>query len=246
MNPPSLTSNLRFLAEQSMSGRLTLHSDLSTGAADPDNDFETFSYAVAHGLRASLRSVNGFAKMLIEDKATELDAEANEYLKIIRENALRMDRLVDDLLLLSRYYTSPLNKEEVNLNKLVSGLVTGMRFKGELSITQMEPVTADAEMLQQLWFHLVNNALKFSSKVAHPVIEIGTMQKDGVTIYYVKDNGAGFDMKYAGRLFTAFHRMHTEAEFPGAGIGLAVSYRVVKRHGGQIWAEAETGKGDRK
>jgi light-regulated signal transduction histidine kinase (bacteriophytochrome) len=210
---------------------------------DASNDFESFSFSVAHGLRSSLRSINGFAKMLTDDKAEELDAEGKEYLRIIRDNALRMDRLFDDLMLLSGYYTAPLHTEPVNLNKLLRKIITGLNYKGEISARHMESVNADPEMMQQLWLCLLNNAVKFTSKKENPVIEIGAVVREGETVYYIKDNGAGFDMKYAAHLFTAFQRMHNETEFAGAGVGLAIARKIVTRHGGQIWAEAEIDKG---
>ena len=245
MNDQTLKSHLRHLAEQSDSvSKNTYDTEQNLQKNGTLDDFQSFSHSVAHDLRSSLRSINGFAKMLADDKSKNLDEEGKEYLKIIRENTLRMDRLFDDLLKLSRYYsTRTLQKESVNMGNMVAEIMRGVKYEGEIYSGNMKTAFADPVLLKQLWANLISNAIKFSSKKEIAVIEIGCRQVNHETVYFIKDNGAGFDMKYAGKLFTVFQRMHNEREFPGAGVGLAIVHRIVTRHGGKIWAEAEVDKG---
>lgn len=211
-------------------------------------ELESFSYSIAHDLRAPLRGMNGFAQALLEDYGDALDADGVDYLNEIRNNAVRMGALIDALLSLSRVARAPLAFERVDLGALgrsvasrcaaaeparvVDFVVTGPLF-----------VVGDPALLRTLVENLLQNAWKFTRSTANARVELGSADEGGDRVYYVRDNGAGFDMAYASKLFGAFQRLHAESEFPGTGIGLATAQRIVHRHGGRIWATGRTGEG---
>jgi signal transduction histidine kinase len=211
-------------------------------------ELEAFSYSVSHDLHAPLRTIDAFGKALLEDHAEQLDAEGQTCLRRVCGAAKRMGELIDDLLKLSRVERADLRREAVD----VSGL--GRRIGGLLA--QSEPdrnvafvvndglvADADARLVEIILENLLGNAWKFTRNTSSPEIELGSVVKDDQRTFYVKDNGAGFDQAYAGHLFAAFKRLHSESEFPGTGIGLATVRRVVERHGGRVWAEAEIDRG---
>jgi len=213
-----------------------------------NKELESFSYSVSHDLRAPLRAINGFSNLLISDYAGKLSGEALEYLDKVKENANKMASLIDDLLTFSRLSRNPLKKRRVDLRGLVVQVVEDLHAEvGEREIKwqigELPPCLADPALLKQVYANLIGNALKYTRLRPAPVIEIGSRQLRGQTVYFVRDNGVGFEMKYAGNLFGVFQRLHTEAEFEGTGIGLAIVQRIVNRHGGRIWAEAEVDKG---
>ena len=213
-----------------------------------NRELESFSYSVSHDLRAPLRAINGFSNLLISDYADKLSGEALMYLDKVKENANKMASLIDDLLTFSRLSRNPLKKRRVDLRGLVVQVIEELHTEmGEREVKwqigELLPCQADPSLLKQVYANLIGNALKYTRPRPAPVIEIGSRQLRGQTVYHVRDNGVGFDMKYAGNLFGVFQRLHSEAEFEGTGIGLAIVQRIVNRHGGKIWAESEVDKG---
>ena len=214
-----------------------------------NKELEAFSHSVSHDLRSPLRAIDGFSQALLEDYNDKIDNQGKEYLERVRMASQRMAQLIDDLLNLSRVTRAEMNVEEVNLSELAKEIATELQTtdrKRDVDFVIQDKATAkvDRRLLRIALQNLLENAWKFTSKNAGNVkIEFGSKRENGQTVYYVKDNGAGFDMAYADRLFGAFHRLHGAAEFPGTGIGLANVQRIVRRHGGEIRAEGEVGKG---
>jgi PAS domain S-box-containing protein len=217
------------------------------GAAN--KELEAFSYSVSHDLRAPLRAMDGFSRILLEDYAPQIPSEAGHYLRIVRENTQQMGHLIDDLLAFSRLGRQSLNKHMIPTDDLVrqalqslSGEQEGRRV--EVSIGDLPPCQGDPALLRQVWINLLSNALKFTRGREVARIEVGSLsQEGGAQVYFVKDNGVGFDMRYADKLFGVFERLHSEREFEGTGAGLAIVQRIIHRHGGRVWAEAEVDKG---
>lgn len=213
-----------------------------------NRELEAFSYSVSHDLRAPLRSLDGFSRALIEDYGRILDATANEYLGRIRGAAQRMGQLIDDMLQLSRLTRQTMNTQSVDLSGLAEGIVDELRKHSpdrKVDVTIEPGLTAegDSRLLAVVLQNLLGNAWKYTSQKPSAHIQFG-LKSDALTpTFFVRDDGAGFDMQYAGKLFGAFQRMHTAEEFDGTGIGLATVQRVVHRHGGQVWAEAEVDRG---
>ncbi len=208
-------------------------------------DLESFSYSVSHDLRAPLRALDGYARILLEEEA-QLSPESREMLDRITVNSERMATLIDDILQFSRVGRTDMNWTETDMAALARGVAEELRadYPGAtVRIDDLPAAIGDAAMLRQLWVNLIGNALKFSSRTERPEIVIGSEVDDGATVFFVRDNGAGFEMAYAQKLFGVFQRLHTEKEFPGTGAGLAIVKRIVERHGGRIWAESEVGKG---
>ena len=218
---------------------------------DANKDLEAFSYSVSHDLRAPLRAIDGYARMLEEDYGPRLDAEGNRLLGVVRENSHRMGQLIDDLLAFSRLGRTALRTQSVPLDPFVRQIVDELRPNGdtrkiEFVVGTLGSAEVDQAMLKQALSNLVNNAIKFTRDRKPAVVEIGCRNgatANGAPVYYVKDNGAGFDMKYYDKLFGVFQRLHTTAEYPGTGVGLAIVQQVIRRHGGNIWAEAKPGEG---
>lgn len=213
-----------------------------------NKELESFSYSVSHDLRAPLRVIDGFSEILLEDYAGILDKQGKDYLERVRRGAQRMNELIDDLLKLSRVNQSEVQYETVDLSALVKSVAETCRQNHpqrtvELLIQEGVKAQADANLLQIVVTNLLENAWKYTGKIAHPRIEFGMTVKDGNSVYYIRDNGVGFDMTQAGKLFNAFQRLHSADEFPGTGIGLATVKRVINRHGGHIWAESEAFQG---
>jgi two-component system NtrC family sensor kinase len=215
---------------------------------EKNKELEAFSYSVSHDLRAPLRTITGFSKVLIEDYQDKLDAEANSSLQRICVAAARMSQLIDDLLKFAQTARSELTRTKVNLSELAQDIVSQLQ-----SADPKRPVTiivapslvvdADSALLRVVLENLLGNAWKYTSKQPSSHIEFGTQSQHSQTIYFVRDNGAGFNMEHASRLFAPFKRLHDDREFPGTGIGLATVQRIIRRHGGQIWADSEVGNG---
>jgi light-regulated signal transduction histidine kinase (bacteriophytochrome) len=213
-----------------------------------NKELEAFSYSVSHDLRAPLRHVGGFVDLLIKNNSAQLDESGLRYLNIISDSSHEMGDLIDALLTFSRLGRADLQVTRINSKNIVSHVVKS--FSDELAgrnvkinISDIPDVTGDSTLINQVWVNLISNAIKYSKNVEKAVIDIGSEFKDGKTIFYVKDNGAGFDMKYADKLFGVFQRLHKARDFEGIGIGLANVNRIVMRHGGKCWAESEVGKG---
>jgi PAS domain S-box-containing protein len=213
-----------------------------------NRELEAFSYSVAHDLRAPLRGMNGFAQVLLDTYSEKLDADGRDWLEEIRQNARRMGELIDALLSLSRVTRSSLHREAVDLSASARATIARLAHGDpdrsvEIVVEPGLHVHADPALVRALMENLVGNAWKFTTKIASPKIEVGAIEKDGALSYFVRDNGAGFDMTFADKLFSPFQRLHAATEFAGTGIGLATVQRVVHRHGGRVWAEAKVGSG---
>lgn len=213
-----------------------------------NKELESFTYSVSHDLRAPLRSVHSYMRILHEDYAAKLDEEGNRLMNIVINNAKRMGQLIDDLLEFSRMGRTELQRANIKMQEMVEGLTDEFiemdpdkKFK--VVIHPIEDARADYAMVKQVWINLISNSIKYSKKIANPVIEIGSKQEDNKIIYFIKDNGVGFDMKYADKLFQVFQRLHRIQDFEGTGVGLALVNRIIRRHQGKIWAEAQINKG---
>ncbi|PWU16004.1 MAG: hybrid sensor histidine kinase/response regulator [Verrucomicrobia bacterium] len=213
-----------------------------------NKELEAFSYSVSHDLRAPLRHIEGFIEILLSTKAEALDDEARRHLQTISQSSKHMGRLIDDLLQFSRTARAEFKKTTVSLSDLVESAIRDLHqdTKGrdvEWVLNELPEVEADPALLRQVFANLISNALKYTRtrKVAH--IEIGARQEDGEDIIFVRDNGVGFDSRYAHKLFGVFQRLHRAAEFEGTGIGLANVRRIISRHGGRVWAEGHPNKG---
>ena len=213
-----------------------------------NRELEAFSYSVAHDLRAPLRGMNGFAQMLLATYGDKFDADGRDWLEEILLNSRKMAQLIDALLALSRVSQTELNRLPVDLSETVRNAMARLATSEpgrdiEVVIAPTASVFADPDLARVLIDNLVENAWKFTARSAAPRIEFGNAASRGTNAFYVKDNGAGFDMAFADKLFAAFQRLHTPAEFPGTGIGLATVQRVALRHGGRVWAESAVGQG---
>jgi signal transduction histidine kinase len=214
-------------------------------------ELDAFSYSVSHDLRAPVRAVDGYARMLEEDYGSKLDEEGNRILGVVRRSSQQMGRLIDDLLAFSRLGREPLRTRSVWLDDLIKQVIAETRPEcdgrpidfvvGELGIAEADPM-----LLKQALANLLSNAIKFTRHKQPAQVEIGRRNKinaSDVNTYYVKDNGAGFDMKYYDKLFGVFQRLHSSSEYPGTGVGLAIVQRVIHRHGGRVWADSKLGEG---
>lgn len=214
-----------------------------------NKELESFSYSVSHDLRAPLRHIDGYASMLTDHAGKALDDKSTRYLSVISQSAKRMGQLIDDLLTFSRHGRAELRHTEVDLNQMVRDVRANLQSDiGTRTITwRIEPlptVIGDVAMLQQVFANLVGNAVKYTKNRPEALIEIGTIDgRPGEIVIYIRDNGAGFDMKYADKLFGVFQRLHSAHEFEGTGVGLANVQRIVQRHGGRVWAEGKVNEG---
>jgi len=213
-----------------------------------NKELEAFSYSVSHDLRAPLRSINGYSQILKDEYGTVLDQEGNRVLGIIITNARRMGQLIDDLLAFSRLGRQELKKSSINMDEFIKPLLEEMaEYKKDRDVTvqvhSLGVCPADGSMIRQVWINLLSNAFKYTQKKDHAQIEVGASRSDTETIFYVKDNGVGFNMDYAHKLFGVFQRLHKTEEFEGTGVGLALVKQIVDRHDGRIWADAQPGQG---
>ena len=236
---------------QNISDRKKADDDLKRYAAElalSNKELETFAYSLSHDLRAPLRALDGFSQAVLDDYYDKLDDVGKDYLARIRGAAQNMAQITEDMLKLSRVIRYELRWETVNLSDTVSEIAQSLLDKEPerkvvFEIAQDINAHGDSSLLHIALYNLVENAWKFSAKVAQPRIEFSVIRQDQTEVYYVKDNGAGFDMQYSDKLFQPFQRLHADRDFPGHGIGLATVQRVIRRHGGRIWAESEPGKG---
>jgi light-regulated signal transduction histidine kinase (bacteriophytochrome) len=232
--------------------RLTVVNDSllqSQAAAEAAHrELEAFSYSVAHDLRAPLRGIDGFSQALLEDYADKVDEEGRRYLNFLRQGAQQMGRLIDDLLGLSRLARTELRRSPIDLTALARNVAAELRKaepdrEVEIAIDDGIGGDGDASLLRIALENLLGNAWKFTGKRTGARIEVGTISVDGETVYFVRDNGAGFDPTYEAKLFGVFQRLHSTHEFEGTGIGLATVKRIIDRHGGRIWAAGEIDRG---
>ncbi len=213
-----------------------------------NQELESFSFSVSHDLRTPLRAIHGFTQILEEEYATQFDDEGKRICKIIQNNTEKMSNLIDDLLEFSRLSRFDIQKSEVNMKEIINNIFTELtddisREKIHLQMEDIQNAPADLTMITHVWTNLLSNAVKYSSKCEKTTISVSSKKENGKCIYCIKDNGVGFDMKYSHKLFGVFQRLHTDKEFEGTGVGLAIVQRVVRRHGGEVWAKAEVGKG---
>lgn len=214
-----------------------------------NKELEAFSYSVSHDLRAPLRAINGFISILIEEYGDKIDYEGKRICGVILSNAIKMGQLIDDLLSFSRLIRSEVNHSQIDMESLVKKIlselesVQNIKTSNIITLQSLPGAIGDANLIKQVWVNLISNALKYSGKNENPAISIGAFPKDTEIVYFIKDNGVGFSMNYAHKLFDVFQRLHTTAEFEGTGVGLAIVKRIISRHGGKVWAESEIGKG---
>jgi two-component system sensor kinase len=221
-------------------------SNQNLGSAN--KELESFAFSVSHDLRAPLRAVDGFSQVLQEEYGDKLDAEAQRLIQVIRDGVGKMACLIDDILAFSRASRREIAASDIDMTGLVeatlNGLVPAMAGRTiGLKVAPLPPIRGDREMMQRVWMNLLDNAIKFTGHREKAVIEIGSYPEAENTVYFVKDNGAGFDMAYIDKLFGVFQRLHAAEEFPGTGAGLAIVKRIVGRHGGRVWAEGKVGEG---
>jgi len=213
-----------------------------------NRELEAFSYSVSHDLRAPLRAIDGFSRILSDEYGQELSKDAQHYLERVRDNTRTMSSLIDNLLSFSRLSRQPLKKQPIDPTLLAHQCLDTLR-EGldsrpiEINLQTLPPCEADPALLKQVFFNLLSNAIKFSSKNPKPTIEVGCLQENNESIYFVKDNGVGFDMQYAHKLFGVFQRLHRAEDYEGTGVGLAIVQRIIHRHGGRIWALSEPNQG---
>jgi len=213
-----------------------------------NEELEAFSYSVSHDLRAPLRAIDGFAHALAEDYGDQIGDEARRYLHIIQQNTQRMGELIDDLLAYSRLGRKQPRFEEIDMQNLTRVIAEELQAAGEadlrvLRIGEMPPAYGDRTLIRQVVSNLLSNAFKFSSIKERPEVEIAGRQEETQNVYWIRDNGVGFDMSYQHKLFGIFQRLHSMNEFPGTGVGLATVQRVIQKHGGRVWAESVVGQG---
>jgi two-component system sensor histidine kinase/response regulator len=212
-----------------------------------NKELESFSYSVSHDLRAPLRSIMGYAKILEEDFHDKLDNSGKQALGTIQQNASRMNNLIDDLLEFSKQGRKHLSKSLVSVEELVTKIIsdigTTIKHHAEIEVGELQTVYADHSLLTQVWINLISNAIKYSSKKTAPRIQIGSQESQDEIVYFIRDNGSGFDMTYVDKLFNVFQRLHKSTDFEGTGIGLALVQRIISRHDGRVWAEGKLNEG---
>jgi PAS domain S-box-containing protein len=213
-----------------------------------NKELEAFSYSVSHDLRAPLRAVNGFSKIVLDNFGSQVPVDARELLELVCKGADQMGELIDDLLAFSKFSRQAMSQQAVDCVKLVQTVLDNSVSQRqdrpiEIHVGNLPPCQGDAALLKQVWVNLISNAIKYTRGREPGVIEIGCERTNNENVYFVRDNGAGFDMQNAGKLFGVFQRLHGADEFEGTGVGLAIVQRIVNRHGGRIWAAAEVGRG---
>lgn len=213
-----------------------------------NEELKSFSYAVSHDLKAPLRAMEGFSQALLEDCLSQLDDEAQDYLRRIASEAHRMSRLIEDLLMLSRVTSAELSIQAVDLTSIAKQVMEILRTealhrRAELSIEEQLIARGDPSLLRQMMENLLSNAWKYTGKRHCAKIQVGATEDRGTRVFYVRDNGVGFDMKYADKVFKPFQRLHGPEDFPGTGIGMSTVKRIVHRHGGRIWLNSIPEKG---
>lgn len=213
-----------------------------------NKELESFSYSVSHDLRAPIRAINGYTKILKEDYAETFDADGVKILQAIISNSKKMGELIDDLLAFSKLGRKQVTVSDIQMTGLVNMVREELLFEDDENIPEFEMGTlpnakGDKSLIKQVWINLISNAVKYSRNKTQTKIEIGAYTKDNLIVYYVKDYGAGFDMQYYDKLFGVFQRLHSQEEFEGTGIGLAIVQKIVQRHNGTVWAESKVDEG---
>jgi light-regulated signal transduction histidine kinase (bacteriophytochrome) len=212
------------------------------------SELDAFSYSVSHDLRAPLRAIDGFSQILLKQYGSMLPEEPRGYLQLVRDNTVQMGHLVDDLLRFSRLGRQPLSRQQVATGTIIEQVLHDARQQAKgrtvcVTVGETPALWGDPSLLKQVFANLIQNAFKYTRTRAKAVIEIGSSEIGGERAFFVRDNGAGFDMQYADKLFGVFQRLHRAEDFEGTGVGLAIVQRIVQRHGGRVWAEAAVDKG---
>jgi len=249
----ALASTQTLLQTQEQVGRMNVELEQRVAARTlqletANRELEAFAYAVSHDLRAPLRSMSGFSQIVYENTPPELDQKNLDYLRRIRDASLRMSTLIDDLLSLSRISRSELVPRSTSLSEIAieAAATVRDRYPGrsvDINITSGMNVEGDTRLLRIAMENMLDNAWKYTANVERAQIIVSTQHDEQGRVFFVRDNGVGFDMAYSSKLFGPFQRLHAESEFPGTGIGLVTVQRIVARHGGRIWAEAQPGEG---
>jgi light-regulated signal transduction histidine kinase (bacteriophytochrome) len=213
-----------------------------------NKELEAFAYSVSHDLKAPLRILDGFSEIVLQDYGDKLDKTGKDYLNSIRKSSQKMSQLINDMLKLSRISRAEMLNQDVNLSDMAQSIYNDLKSvqddrQAEFIVTPGLVINGDRALLQILIQNLLDNSWKYTIKCPKTRIEVGAIEQNGKKTYFIQDNGIGFDMKYADKLFQPFQRLHGNQEYAGTGIGLAIVQRVIKRHGGHIWAQSETGKG---
>ncbi len=227
---------------------ITERKEIEAGLKKAHEELESFAYSVSHDLRAPLRGIDGWSLALLEDYRDKLDDKGREYIDLVRSETQIMGRLIDDLLMFSRQGRAEMNQQQLDMTAMAQAIVSRLQqqnptLQADFIIQPGLSALGDAGLIEIALKNLLDNALKFSSKNAHGRVEFGQVDQEGRKAYFVRDNGVGFDMAYANKLFGVFRRLHKASEFPGTGIGLASVQRIINRHGGRIWAEARVNEG---
>jgi two-component system sensor kinase len=215
---------------------------------DANDELEAFAYSVSHDLRVPLRAIDGFSRILVEDYEENIDEEGKRLIGIIRENTKKMGQLIDDILQLSRAGRHEINLSEIDMESLIQTVFNELKQSNQARdiVLELEPlpqVYADRTLLQQVISNLLSNSIKFTIPRDTAIIKVGFQVAKKEYVYYVQDNGVGFNMKYSGKLFGLFQRLHGQNEFEGTGVGLSIVQRIIRRHGGDVWGEGEVDKG---
>jgi hypothetical protein len=233
------------LENADLAGQLRERADQLQAA---NRELEAFSYSVSHDLRSPLRAIDGYCKIIEEEMGHKLDESGRRLFEVVRDSSKKMGKMIDDLLAFSKLGRKSVNSSQFAMHDVVNSAWEEVRagWQGRAPAFNMQSLPSawgDPSLLKQVWVNLLFNALKFSGKRDAPVIEVSADVHETETVFCVRDNGAGFDMRYAGKLFGTFQRMHSEQEFSGTGVGLAIVHRVVTRHGGRVWAESKVDEG---
>jgi light-regulated signal transduction histidine kinase (bacteriophytochrome) len=213
-----------------------------------NKELESFSYSVSHDLRAPLRAINGYAQMILRKGSDRFDEEVRRRFEMITNNAEKMGQLIDDLLAFSRLGSQDVVKLSLDMEELIGEVWQELRNinpcrEMTLKICKMPAVCGDSALIRQVYSNLLGNAVKFTQGENMAMIEAGSCTQDGESVYYIRDNGVGFDMRFYDKLFGVFQRLHSDAEYKGTGIGLALVKRIINRHGGRVWAEGKVDEG---
>ena len=213
-----------------------------------NKELEAFCYSVSHDLRAPLRVINGYAKMLMQKESANMTQLVRENLQVMMQNATQMGMLIDDLLDFCRLGRAPLAVKTIDMNEMVKTVIDEVKadnqnIQPEFNLHELTATKCDPVLMKQVWTNLISNAVKYSRKKDKSIIEIGTTHVNGSTTFFVKDNGAGFDMKFSDKLFAVFQRLHKVTEYEGTGVGLALVHRIITKHDGKIWADAKVNEG---
>lgn len=246
-----LAKSFNLMAEEVQAANSRLETKVKERTAQleaANKELEAFSYSVSHDLRAPLRAVSGYAGMLKEDYGQTLDAEGNRLIDQVVRHTAMMGQLIDDLIAFARTSRKETSYQQVDMKTMARDCYEALlqhqpQSHVRFELMDLPPCTTDRDLMRQVWLNLISNALKYSSREPSPLVQIGYLLKDGQTVYYVRDNGVGFDMKYADKLFGVFQRLHRPEEFEGTGVGLALAGRIIHKQGGKIWAKAAPNEG---